>query len=111
MKKKPEPKSHQLEPVLREMVDQLTMIADAAKAGAVRFPPNDLPPLDPTPTLDPVDPPPLPPVPPAPPPPPPPLCTCDCSGFCDFVKTKPLVKSRPFWNPDLTPPGWDWDAL
>lgn len=100
-KKKSEPKTHPLEPVLRELVDQVTILADTFKTK---------PPVEPV--ADggppPVDPPP----PPSPPPPPPPPVPCDCSGLCEFVVTKPLVKARLMWNPDKAGgAGWDWDPV
>lgn len=127
-KKLPQPKTHPLEPVLKELVDQVTLIADAAKAGAVRhanaFPLDEVqffpaagPPVigeDPS-----IGPPPS--DPPVGPPPPPPVVDpdpCNCSdqfvkSYLDFLKNsaKPLVKCYPTWDP-AKPDGqrWEWTA-
>jgi len=120
------PKQHLLEPVLRELVDQVTLIANAAKAEPAPAAPLDSsvvigedPPLVPPPP-PPIGPPPTdPPVgPPPPPPPPADPDPCNCSdpfvkSYLDFLKnsTKPLVKCYPTWDP-TKPAGerWEWTA-
>jgi len=114
----PKPKQHPLEPVVRDLVDQVALIADAVKfKGYSEANEPGIPgaPLigDPLPPPDPRDPPIIvPPVDPTPPPPIPVPCCDDCKDFCAFIKTKPAVPARPYWNPTKEGgAGWDWDPL
>lgn len=92
-------KTHPLEPVVRELVDQVTILVDTFKTKPPVVADGGPPPVDPPPPI-------------SPPPPPPPPAPCDCSGLCEFVATKPLVKSRLMWNPDKEGgAGWDWDPV
>jgi len=114
----PKPKQHPLEPVVRELVDQVALIADAVKAKSLTISSDPDPILiDPLPPPDPSDPPIIVPptdpiLPPPPPPPAPTPCCDDCKDFCTFIKNKPAVSARPYWNPTKEGgAGWDWDPL
>ena len=112
-------KQHLLEPVLRDLVEQVTLIADTVKTKPVEetqfFPANDVVgqtgPIGEDPPLVPPPPPVSPPPPPIAPPPEPIIC-CD-EEFCNFLKNaaRPLVKSYPTWDPSK-PAGqkWEWTA-
>lgn len=104
---KAKPKAHPLESTLKDLVEQVTVIADAVKLKSSVIGDGGPPPVDPSPPPSP------PPPPPSPPPPPPTPVPCDCSGLCEFLAgAKPAVLSTPAWDPNKAGgAGWVWQPV